>query len=122
MAVGEIEARREAILEELRKIRSLERGTINSHYVPVRRKGGKVVRKGPYYVLSRREEGKTVGRHLSAKELAGARAGLAADQRFRALCSEYEVLTERLGALERGLGEGSMGKKRGKRRLSNRRR
>ena len=120
--VKEIEARRETILEELRKLRSLERGTINAHYVPVKRRTGKTVKKGPYYVISRRESGKTVGYHLSEKGLARARQDVEAHHRFRELCREYEELTERLGAMERGLGEGTVKKKRLRRRSSSRRR
>ena len=110
--VKEIEARREEILGELRMFRSLERGTINAHYVPVKRRNGKMVKKGPYYVMSRRESGKTVGYHLSEKDLSRARRDVEAHHRFRTLCQEYEELTERLGAMERGVGEGTVEKKR----------
>ena len=62
--IRQIEARREAILEEMRRIRSLERGTINQYLVPVRKKGQSEPQpKGPYYVISRRAGKKTQGYH-----------------------------------------------------------
>jgi hypothetical protein len=111
--IKEIEERREKILEQMRAIRSMERGTINEHYVPVKRKGHKEpVRKGPYYVISRRGKDKTVGRHLKTKQdLERARRDVEAHRKFRELCREYEELTEELGRMERSLGEGSPGKK-----------
>jgi len=112
--IREIENRREAILGQMREIRSLERGTINQHFVPVTKKGRKEPeRKGPYYVISRREENKTKGYHLrGGEELARARRDVEAHRRFRELCREYEELTERLGRLERALAEGDAEKKR----------
>lgn len=112
--IREIEDRREVILGQLREIRSLERGTINQHFVPVKKKGRKEPeRKGPYYVISRREENKTKGYHLkSEEEVARARRDVEAHHRFRELCREYEELTERLGRLERESGEVTAEKKR----------
>ncbi len=111
--IKEVEERREKILEQMRAIRSMERGTINEHYVPVKLKGQKEpVRRGPYYVISRRGKGKTEGRHLKTKQdLDQARRDVEAHKRFQELCREYEELTEELGRMERSLGERAPKKK-----------
>jgi hypothetical protein len=102
--VQQLEARRNAILEEMRSIRSMRRGTISEQYFKIRLKGKKeMVSQGPYYVLSRREGDKTVSRRLrSATELEQARKEGAEYKRFFGLCQEFERLTARLGELESG--------------------
>ncbi len=109
LTIEELEARRNAILEEMRCIRSMRRGTINAQQYKIRRKGRKGVRlQGPYYVWSRWEGRKTLSRRLrSAAEVEQARRDAAAYKRFMGLCQEFERLTARLGELERGeKGEG----------------
>jgi hypothetical protein len=102
-SIQEIEARRNAILEELRSIRSMRRGTINEQYFNVHRKGkNKIIQQGPYYVLSRREGEKTVSKRLtSSSDLEQARRDAAVHKKFLALCREFEQLTTMLGELER---------------------
>jgi Family of unknown function (DUF6788) len=98
-----IETRRNAILEEIRSIRSMKRGTINEQYFKGYLKGKKgAVTRGPYYVLSRREGARTVSQRLvSPQELQGAQQDVASYRRFVLLCREFEQLTEKLGELER---------------------
>jgi len=99
----QLEARRLALLEEFRSFRSMRRGTINEQFFDVRLKGqAKSVRRGPYYVLSRREGDKTVSRRLTTPEaLEQARKDSEAHKRFHALCREFEEVIEKLGELER---------------------
>ena len=112
-AIAEIEARRQALLQELAGMRSLRRGTLNEQYLQVRRRGElEPVRRGPYYVLSRREGDRTVSRRVRPAEVERTRAEIVAHRRFRELCRELETLTERLGELERAGGEASREKKR----------
>jgi hypothetical protein len=101
--VQQLEARRNAILEEIRSIRSMRRGTINEQYFKTRLKGRKgMVHQGPYYVLSRREGDKTLSKRLrSAVELEQARRDVDEYKRFVGLCQEYQQLTTRLGEFER---------------------
>ena len=102
--VQELETRRNAVLEEMRSIRSMRRGTINEQRFKTRLQGRKgMVLQGPYYVLSRREGEKTVSKRLrSPAELERARKDVAEYKRFMGLCQEFERLTTRLGELERG--------------------
>jgi hypothetical protein len=81
----------------------MKRGTINEQYLKSKPKGDdEPTLRGPYYVLSRREGGKTVSERLSSPEaLKQARADVAAHKRFVELCKEYEALTEKLGEMER---------------------
>jgi len=103
-AVQQLEARRNALLEEMRSIRSMRRGTINEQFFQTRLKGRKgIVHQGPYYVLSKREGQKTVSRRLrAAAEVEQAQKDVAEYKRFLGLCQEFEQLTARLGELERG--------------------
>jgi len=102
--IQELEAQRNAILEEMRSIRSMRRGTINEQHFKTRPKGRKgVIVQGPYYVLSRREGEKTVSKRLRfPAELEQARKDVGEYKRFMGLCQQFERLTARLGELERG--------------------
>jgi Family of unknown function (DUF6788) len=102
--VQELEARRNAILEEMRSIRTMRRGTINEQYFKTRLKGRRgIVHQGPYYILSKREGEKTVSKRLrSGVQLEQAQKDVAEYKRFLGLCQEFERLTARLGELERG--------------------
>ena len=101
--IQQLEARRNAILEEMRSIRSMRRGTINEQYFKTRLKGKKgIVHQGPYYILSKREAEKTVSKRLrSVAELQQAQKDVAEYKRFLGLCQQFERLTARLGELER---------------------
>ena len=112
--VRQLERQRERILEQLRQIRSMRRGSISEQFLKVPHKGqAQPALRGPYYVLSRNEGGKTVSQRLtSPQQVRQARADVAAYQQFAALCREYEQVTERLGQLERGGGGQGQGKKR----------
>jgi len=103
ITIPQLQARRLTILDEIRSIDSMRRGTINEQFFPVQRKGQKQKsRRGPYYVLSRREGDKTVSQRLTTPEaLQQAREDVESFKRFQALCREYERLTEKLGAIER---------------------
>ena len=102
--VQELEARRNAIIEQMRSIRSMRRGTINEQHFKTHLKGRKgVVLQGPYYVLSKREGEKTVSKRLTSPiELERAQKDVAEYKKFLGLCQEFERLTARLGELERG--------------------
>jgi ribosomal protein S10 len=101
-AIKEIEDKREAVLDQMRAIRCMKRGTINDQYLKVRHKGKKQpVLRGPYHVLSRREGNRTVSERLrNEEELQRARNYIETHKRFVSLCKEFERLTEQLGELE----------------------
>jgi hypothetical protein len=103
--IQELEAQRDALLAEMKSIRSMRRGTISEQYLRVFLKGQKQpAKRGPYYVFSRHDTGQkqTLSRRLSTpRELEEARRDVAARKKFVTLCQEFERLTERLGELER---------------------
>ena len=117
--IQELESKRDAVLQEMRAIRSMKRGSISEQYLQVRHRGFREpVSRGPYHVFSRREArtGKTVSWRLTSKEeVERARADVSSYQRFVALCREFQELTETLGELESSFCE--QGKEKKRRRL-----
>jgi hypothetical protein len=97
----QIEARREQILNEMRSIRCLCRGSLTEQFLESPRPGAEPVKHGPYYVLSWRESGRTKSRRVPREEVAVLRSHLLERERFAALCREFEALTEQLGQFER---------------------
>ena len=61
MPIEDLEKRREELLSQIEEIRTMKRETINEQYLKVPRKEKEPALRGPYYVLSRNEGGKTVG-------------------------------------------------------------
>ena len=119
-SIKELEARRDTVLDQMRSIRSMRRGTINEQYLKVPQKGKRepAVR-GPYYVMSRREGKKTVSSRITSDaDLAQARKDIDEHKRFMFLCREFEQLTERLGEFERQTPELEVKKKRRRSRSS----
>jgi len=96
-----LEQRRQEIVEAMLRIGSMRRGTLNEQFLPVPHKGSKQpVLRGPYYVISRSEQGKTVSERVPAGKVERVRQDIAAYNRFMELSREFVELTERLGALE----------------------
>lgn len=97
-----IETRRLRILEEMKRIRRVVRGTFKEQMLPVVHLGEETpVMRGPYYVLARWEKGKTHSRRIPRQEAAAVREGADNYKRLKELCEEFARLTERLGELER---------------------
>lgn len=100
--LSEIENRRDSVLQQMRSIRSMKRGTINEQYLKVPQKGAEPALRGPYHIISRREGNKTVSERLTTPaQLEQAKRDVAAHRKFIELCRDFELLTEKMGALER---------------------
>ena len=99
----ELHRRRKMILRELASIDSLRRGSVNVQWFPVIRDGKKTPeRRGPYYIWTRKAQGKTVSKRLTSQnELARARLDAENYTRFKTLCRELEGVIMELGELER---------------------
>lgn len=115
-AIHELEAQRDALLAEMKSIRSMRRGTINEQYLQVPHVAMRQpVKRGPYFVLSRYDpvRKKTISQRLrSREEVEQVQKDVAAYKRYVALCDEFEGLTERLGELEHDSGSDTAEKKR----------
>ena len=102
--VRALEEKRQRVLEQMRAIRCMRRGSVSEQYLKVAHKGKpKPVLRGPYWVYTWKEGGKTVGRRVSRDEAERIHKDIEAHKRFVALCKEFEMLTMRLGEVEAAL-------------------
>ncbi len=57
--------RKAEILGEITNLKEMRRGSVVEQFYESRNKDGSVVRRGPYYLYSYKEKGKTISRRLS---------------------------------------------------------
>lgn len=108
-----LEERRKRILNEMREIRAMRKGSVTQQLLKVTHKGKKQpVMRGPYWLYTRKEKGKTVGKRLPPEITERYREEVEAYHRFQILCSKFAECTERLGDLEWDSEDHSREKKR----------
>ena len=106
-----LEQQRLNILDQIGKIRYMRRGTINEQYLKVPQKEKEALLRGPYYVLSRNEDGRTKSSRVNKTELEQVRQDIEAYKEFQKLSKEYVDVTEALAQQERGVEDAETVKK-----------
>jgi hypothetical protein len=91
-----LETKRQEILEQMAAITHMRRGTVNEQYFEVRQKDGSVVRRGPYYLYSRTEKGKSFSRRITPQEMERYEAETVNCRRFKELSSRCVMICEEL--------------------------
>ena len=74
----------------------MRRVTINEQYLKVPRKDKEPSLRGPYHVLTRKENGKTISTRVRSNELEEIKKETEAYKKFNQLSNEFIVITEEL--------------------------
>jgi len=93
--LASLQQEREQLVEEMRAIDRLRRGTLSRHFLR-REQGGKTITHGPYFVLQGYLRGKKFSRHIPAEQAANVAGDVANYQRFQALAERFITLSEQI--------------------------
>ena len=117
-----LEQQRRETVRRMLVIGPIRKGTISEQYVPVVKAGQPTrAKRGPYWILTTKKNGKTVSVRLRTPEaIARAREAIANQHELARLFHEFEELTERQGVLERETGASEEALKKGLKSRSNR--
>jgi hypothetical protein len=96
-----METRRREIVEEMAAITRMRRGTVNEQYFEVPQKDGSVVLRGPYFLYSRTEKGKSFSQRVGPEEVERYREDTGNCRRFKELSNRYVMVCEELAELNR---------------------
>lgn len=96
MTLESLSARRKAIILEIDKIKTMKRGTLNEQYLKVAHKNSESILGGPYYVFSRKKNGKTISRRVKAKDVQIFKEDIAAHKKFVKLMDEFVEISEQI--------------------------
>jgi len=99
----ELKQQRDEILTELAGLDEMRRGSVVEQFVESTRKDGSTVRRGPYFLYSYKEKGKTVSQRLKDAEEADLyRHQIQSFRRFQELTSQLRKLGEKISGLAVG--------------------
>jgi hypothetical protein len=95
-----LEQQRLSLLRQLSELRELRRGSFTEQFLTVKHSDGSKVRRGPYPLLTRKENGKTVSRRLSDPVLVPIyRQQIQAMRQFEGVIDQLIRVGEQLGDL-----------------------
>lgn len=93
----ELIARKQEVLRELASLNVFRRGSVVQHTLQRTRKDGTRTRRGPYFLYTYKEGGKTLSRHLkSPAEAEAYRSEIRSFRRFQELTKELRCIGETL--------------------------
>jgi hypothetical protein len=101
----QLSVKRKKLLVEINNISSMRKGVLNATYQNVTHKNGETVKKGPYYILSKKSPGgKTVSQSIPHGEVPRIRQEVANYKKFRELSEAYVEVCESISLLADGDG------------------
>lgn len=93
----EAQAKRKELLNEIGELGEMRRGSVVEQYYEVTNQGGEVVRQGPYFLYSYKDQGKTVSRRLSGPgEAQRVREEIEEFRRFEQLSAQLVEISQRI--------------------------
>ena len=90
-----LQQEREQVVEQMRAIDRLRRGTLSQHFLR-RHQNGKMTTHGPYFVLQGYLRGQKFSRHIPAEQADQVAGDVANYQRFQALAERFITLSEQI--------------------------
>jgi len=100
--LADLRRQREQVLQEIHTIDRLRRGTLSEQFF-LKKRGGKAIRQGPYYVLQCFLKGSIkCSERIPADQAQQAKADVANYQRFQELADQFVHITDQITRLERG--------------------
>ncbi len=99
LALPELRRQREQILQEIQAIDRLRRGTLSEQFF-VKKREGKTIRQGPYYVLQCYLKGSKCSERIPVDQAQQAQTDVANYQRFQELAEQFIQITDQITRLE----------------------
>lgn len=98
--IEHLKLQRERILAELTQLQEIRRGSVVEQYVESTRPDGSKARRGPYFLYSYKEKGRTVSRRLTDREqVTRCRAQIHSFRRFQELTTQLLEIGQRISDL-----------------------
>ena len=97
-----LETKRQEILQQMSAITRMRRGTVNEQYFEVREKDGSAHRRGPYFLYSRTEKGKSFSQRVSLEDVDRYREETDNCRRFKELSGRCVMICEALAEADGG--------------------
>lgn len=90
-----LQQERDRVVAEMGTIDRLRRGTLSQHFLR-RRRGGKTLTHGPYFVLQRYLRGKKFSQHIPVEQAEKVAGQVANYRRFQELAERFVTLTDQM--------------------------
>lgn len=100
-SLPELRQQRENILQQIQAVDRLRRGTLSEQFF-VRKRQGKTIRHGPYFVLQCYLKGCKCSERVPAEQAPQVKADVANYQLFQQLAEQFVQITEQITRLEDG--------------------
>jgi len=99
--VESLTEKRARLLEEIKRLGGMRRGSVTEQYYAVRHRDGSQVRQGPYFLYSYKAQGRTISRRLPDAGVAHRyREEIAAFRRFEELSAELVTVSQQICDLQ----------------------
>ncbi len=95
--MSELRETKRQILQGIVELTDMRKGSVVEQYVEAKRKDGRLVRRGPYFLYSYKDKGKTISRRLLnplAAEIC--REEIREFRKFEQLCEELADVSQRI--------------------------